>query len=60
MFAQQMYDLGVAGARGQHQGGLMVLVQGWAGVLVTCFQQAFAYIFVAQRCGEVQVGVGEA
>ena len=55
-----MYDFGLAFSRGDHERCLVVLVQGGAWELVTCFEEDLADVAMAERGGEVEVRVGEA
>lgn len=57
--AEEMHDLGVALARGEHQGCLVVVVEGRAGVLVAGGEEHLADVPVAERRRQVEVRVGE-
>lgn len=59
-FAEQVDDVGVSGPGGQHEGRLVVFVEGRARDLVARAEQGFANVSVAQRRGKMQVRVGEA
>ena len=60
LLAEEEDHLGVAGGGGEHQGGLVVVVQGGAGVLVPAGDEELANEDMAEGCGSVEVGIGEA
>lgn len=60
ILAEEEHDLRVAGGSSQHQGRLVALVEGGAGLLMAKLDEELADGEVVQRGGEVEVGVGEA
>ena len=57
--AEKVDDLGVACARGEHQGCLVVIVERGTWVFVAGFEEDLTDITMSERCREVKVRVGE-